>query len=206
MYNDLRIGAPLTRVGGYDYFEVVAKMEAVHSIVIGQVPSDILYFSGGVEGLRFVKTRWKFGGTKGFMGFAKVAGVVSQIVRVDIINGWSQYFATDKMAEDFVSALRKAGALKAGCQVMYDVLYTDKKEGYYMGTTKVIAYKKLRRATADDVRAKARLAAVNQKIADQYSQADIDDLSLPVVQAWEGRSTVRRAAAVVAYTAAGGTP
>lgn len=172
--------------------------------VVPELRTDSLYFDGGVTGLRFVSSKNHEGRRLGYVCLAIVNGAAVVLVRSDRLGAVREkyFFRTDAEAAKFVSGLRSRGAIAVGARVQFEVL--DLMRGLPgSATAKLIAYTKLRAATADKFQASRTKSEFDAAALASNMGAGMVAARVQA-EAWLVDATARHAAALAAYQALGG--
>ena len=167
------------------------------------VRTDTLYSTGGVTGVRFVRSKSVSNLDSGYMALVIVNGAAALVARSDRVIDVQNYkfFATEIMAFDFVNTMKKRGALALGSRVQFDAL--SREYGGIGGAAKTMAYAKFRIATKDLFQAgKAvqELTALALNVPSSYYLTQ----ATATAQAWLLDATARHTVAKAAYVALGG--
>ena len=167
------------------------------------VRTDTLYSTGGVTGVRFVRSRSVSNLDSGYMALVIVNGAAALVARSERVINVKNYkfFETEKMAFEFVNTMKKRGAMALGSRVQFEALSGE--YGAIGGASKTVAYAKFRMATKDLFQANKavqELTALAQSTATSYYLTQ----AMATAQAWILDATARHTAARADYVALGG--
>jgi hypothetical protein len=168
------------------------------------IRSDALIFGGGVESMRFIKSKSYDSGGQGYMAFVVVNGAAFYVVRSERLKmlKYACFFRNEKECFDLVAKLRSVESLNLGARVSVEVLVSE-PIFTVSATAKMRAYAELRAATtnkfkADRVLSDFSVAALTAVPAAYFTAAYEHAI------AWSLAAGARHAAAVAAYQALGG--